>query len=563
MLITIPNSDTEPALCNKCFAKDKCYKYYLNMEQPQLKDSVKSLLEKKNSKKKIKLEYEKAMDIENSSINSNKNPREKDHEINEENELKDFDFHSEKAKLECGSLLREGFLNTEYIVEQKYIDYYKKFLKFLKSEETVKEKNEQQLMGSITSAKEIPIDFKEFEIKNIKETNELEYTLYIEVPEESWILLMQKTSSSYCASSSLNGGSGMGKSNNNNNKNSGKEKDNQTSVIYNPIFASEFPRKVMLYDAVNNLAYKGLLTRKFEDNANKSLTVEISVLKIYTHSKIFFNLALNNKVFIKFNCSSYQTSFFRKYFHGNLYYLVFAKENEKLRRLIIDNKKPEFTSDMDYISQINFTINNFFLYEFNNLNPYQKAALKNILLAKDYCTIEGYPGTGKTTLIILAIRILVKLRKKILISSLTNSALDNILIKLMETDKQIYFCRLGTEEKVNSLLESSYINSRSLETVEQWKNFYENIEVIGVTTVGLFNDVLEGLSFDFCFIDEAGQIIEYNILGPILLSKTFVLIGDPHQVRFFCSYKIIVSKINFILIICLFTFIIVAFSCHC
>lgn len=53
-------------------------------------------------------------------------------------------------------------------------------------------------------------------------------------------------------------------------------------------------------------------------------------------------------------------------------------------------------------------------------------------MANDYLLIKGYPGTGKTTTIASIISVLVNLDKKILFTSFTNSAVDNLLIKIVE-----------------------------------------------------------------------------------------------------------------------------------
>ncbi len=53
-------------------------------------------------------------------------------------------------------------------------------------------------------------------------------------------------------------------------------------------------------------------------------------------------------------------------------------------------------------------------------------------MTKDYLLIKGYPGTGKTTTIASLIAILVKLDKKVLFTSFTNSAVDNLLLKFIK-----------------------------------------------------------------------------------------------------------------------------------
>lgn len=59
-------------------------------------------------------------------------------------------------------------------------------------------------------------------------------------------------------------------------------------------------------------------------------------------------------------------------------------------------------------------------------------------MARDYLLIKGYPGTGKTTTIASLIAILVKLEKKVLFTSFTNSAVDNLLLKFINDVKNLY-----------------------------------------------------------------------------------------------------------------------------
>ena len=56
------------------------------------------------------------------------------------------------------------------------------------------------------------------------------------------------------------------------------------------------------------------------------------------------------------------------------------------------------------------------------------------------------PGTGKTTTITALIEILIENNKKVLITSYTNTAVDNILLKLEE--KNIDYFRVGNLDKV-------------------------------------------------------------------------------------------------------------------
>jgi DNA replication ATP-dependent helicase Dna2 len=67
-----------------------------------------------------------------------------------------------------------------------------------------------------------------------------------------------------------------------------------------------------------------------------------------------------------------------------------------------------------------------------NLNSDQRKAIKKVLTAEDYALILGCPGAGKTHTISCLVRALVSLGKSVLLTSYTHSAVDNILLKLMQ-----------------------------------------------------------------------------------------------------------------------------------
>lgn len=53
---------------------------------------------------------------------------------------------------------------------------------------------------------------------------------------------------------------------------------------------------------------------------------------------------------------------------------------------------------------------------------------------KDFSLVEGYPGTGKTFLIVELVKIFRELGFKVLITSFTNNSLNNILRRLLENE---------------------------------------------------------------------------------------------------------------------------------
>ncbi|KAI8382329.1 DNA replication factor Dna2-domain-containing protein, partial [Blakeslea trispora] len=108
--------------------------------------------------------------------------------------------------------------------------------------------------------------------------------------------------------------------------------------------------------------------------------------------------------------------------------------SERLRELIVDLKKPEFTTAVPHISAS------------SKMNPDQRNALRRVLQAKDYALILGMPGTGKTTTTAEIVSYLVQMNKSVLVSAYTHTALDNVLIKVREQGVDVL--RLGNVDKV-------------------------------------------------------------------------------------------------------------------
>ena len=70
-----------------------------------------------------------------------------------------------------------------------------------------------------------------------------------------------------------------------------------------------------------------------------------------------------------------------------------------------------------------------------------------IVSAKDYALVQGLPGTGKTSTISVAVMSLLAAGNLFLLTSYTNSAVDNIMLKLKE--KGAHMLRLGRAEGVH------------------------------------------------------------------------------------------------------------------
>lgn len=166
------------------------------------------------------------------------------------------------------------------------------------------------------------------------------------------------------------------------------------------------------------------------------------------------------------------------------------------------------------------------------LNPNQQSAVEHALKTKDYSCIVGMPGTGKTTTITFLVRCLVALGCSVCISSHTNTAVDTLLLKLKVTST-IDFLRLGHPSRIHpNLLEHSLhyrVSSGQLNSLRRYHSMVEGIRVVGTTCLGIAHPVFSRKRFDVVIVDEASQILEPIILGPLRVGSAFILVGDHKQ----------------------------------
>ena len=180
-------------------------------------------------------------------------------------------------------------------------------------------------------------------------------------------------------------------------------------------------------------------------------------------------------------------------------------DNANLRKIIIDRiKMPILTSQTRYRGEVP-----------ERLNHEQKEAVRfcvhsNILLVK------GSPGSGKTEIIVHLIDLLVKNGKTVLLTSFTNSALDNVLTRLSKLRSD--FFRVDNKmHRDRNPIKKCYSD--------------ENHPVVASTCLGINNAVIQNRMFDACIVDEASQILEPTVIGPLLRAKTWFLFGDEKQLK--------------------------------
>ncbi|WJX81359.1 DNA helicase [Trifolium repens] len=198
-------------------------------------------------------------------------------------------------------------------------------------------------------------------------------------------------------------------------------------------------------------------------------------------------------------------------------------QSAHLRRMIVDLEAPRFDSG-SIVSQ-DPAIS--YVWSEQSLNDDQRRAILKILVAKDYALILGMPGTGKTSTMVHAVKALLIRGTSILLTAFTNSAVDNLLIKLKA--QGIDFVRVGRHGVVNEEVRGYCLSETNVQTVEDIKNRLDQVKVVAVTCLGISSPLLADKRFDVCIMDEAGQTTLPVSLGPLRFASTFVLVGDHYQ----------------------------------
>jgi DNA replication ATP-dependent helicase Dna2 len=98
--------------------------------------------------------------------------------------------------------------------------------------------------------------------------------------------------------------------------------------------------------------------------------------------------------------------------------------------------------------------------------------------------ILGMPGTGKTTTLVYLIMTLVSMKKTVLLTAYTHSAVDNVLLKLL--DKDVDFLRVGTLSKMHPRIRKKYAEEReNVNSVADLTRLYTSKYLVATTALGI------------------------------------------------------------------------------
>ena len=239
-----------------------------------------------------------------------------------------------------------------------------------------------------------------------------------------------------------------------------------------------------------------------------------------------------------------------------------------LIHILTGNTKPTFRDDLP-------------AFAIPGLNVFQQKAVHKILSASELAIVHGPPGTGKTTTLVQAIKILARQENKpILVVAPSNTAVDLLSEKLssegldvlrvgnparvserlmaltldgkmaehplMKEIKKLkkqaqefkgmahkYKRNFGRDERDQRklLFDEAHKIMKEVEKTEQYiiSDLTGKAQVVAATLVGANHYTVANLTYGTVVIDEAGQALEPACWIPILKARRVVLAGDHCQ----------------------------------
>lgn len=127
---------------------------------------------------------------------------------------------------------------------------------------------------------------------------------------------------------------------------------------------------------------------------------------------------------------------------------------------------------------------------------------------------------------------MVRLGKKVLVTSYTHTALDNIIKAFLAKFKnygnvmaRMRQSKTGIDRDVSDL---NY-DAKRFNHTDDIVDFVRTKQLFFTTCLSLRNPLLKKIQFDYVVVDEASQTLEPILLESLFFSSKFILIGDYFQ----------------------------------
>jgi DNA replication ATP-dependent helicase Dna2 len=171
-----------------------------------------------------------------------------------------------------------------------------------------------------------------------------------------------------------------------------------------------------------------------------------------------------------------------------------------------------------------------------SLNDSQREAIHRSVNCPVFHLIWGPPGTGKTKIIP---EIAHRISGPVLLGAFTNTAVDKMLMALLDHDPAARFLRVGRSSDSPELVRriggdaaGFFTDDLALKhgSIRAVKDALQGARIVAATAHRASTlPYLRTRAFDMAIVDEAGQLTEPLTLGLILRARRFVLIGDDRQ----------------------------------
>ena len=184
----------------------------------------------------------------------------------------------------------------------------------------------------------------------------------------------------------------------------------------------------------------------------------------------------------------------------------------------------------------------------------QRDFVRKALSTPDFAILQGPPGSGKTTAIIELIVQLAKQNKKILLCGSTQASIDNVLLRIKDSDKLarlICPLRIGRKEGIYDSGVHALALSEQIENYTDLGLSEEEAEDLILRQTNLTCGTMAGIighpwirgskfdqgkklktpqaHFDVLIVDEASKTTFQQFIIPAAFARRWVLVGDVRQ----------------------------------